>query len=199
MNTNPMKSAAMVLMPMALVALASCATTMSGQEEVAVMKTKDGAIVIETFKTTAKVTAIDSNKRKLTLTTPDGKQTRFKAGPDVVNFDQIQIGDQVSATVTEELAVFLRKDGEPPSAGEATAVALAPVGAKPGMLMADTVEITAKISAIDTKHRKVTFQFEDGTTKEVKVGKDIHLDRVKPGDSVTVRMTEGIAILVEKA
>jgi len=45
----------------------------------------------------------------------------------------------------------------------------------------------------------VTFQFADGTTKILKVGEDADLTRVKPGDDVTVRVTEGIAILVEKA
>jgi len=187
-----------VLMPAVLMALASCATTMSGEEDVAVMETKTGAIVVDTFTTDATVMAIDGMKRKVTLETSDGKRTTFKAGPEVVNFDQLQIGDRVHATVTEELVVSLRPSDAPPSEGEAATVDLAPVGAKPGVLMADTVEITAKITAVDDKQRKVTFQFADGTEKTLKVGKDADLSRVKPGDDVTVRLTEGIAILVEK-
>lgn len=189
----------LALMPAALMLFTSCATPMSGEEDVAVMETKTGAIVIDTFTTTAKVEAIDGMKRKVTLETPDGKKTTFKAGPEVVDFDQLQIGDQVHATVTEELAVSIHPADAPPSEGEAMAVALAPVGAKPGVLMADTIEMTAKITAVDDKQRKVTFQFADGTIKELKVGKGADLSRVKPGDDVTVRVTEGIAILVEKA
>jgi len=187
------------LMPVVLMSLSSCATTMSGEEDVAVMETKTGAIVVDTFTTDATVVAIDGVKRKVTLETPDGRKTNFKAGPEMVNFDQLLIGDQVHATVTEELALSLRPSDAPPSEGEAATVALSPVGANPGMQMADTIEITAKITAVDDKNRKVTFEFADGTTKELKVGKDADLSRVKPGDDVTIRMTEGIAIRVEKA
>jgi hypothetical protein len=197
MKTN--NSTRLALLPVVLMALASCATTMSGEEDVAVMETKTGAIVVDTFTTDATVVALDGIKRKVTLETPDGKKTKFKAGPEVANFDQLQVGDQVHATVTEELALSLRPSDAPPSAAEAATVALTPVGAKPGMLMADTIEITVKITAVDSAQRKVTFEFADGTTKELKVGKEADLDRVKPGDDVIIRMTEGIAILVEKA
>lgn len=199
MKTKTLKMAALALMPVALMTFTSCSTMMSGQEEATVIETKGGVEVIDTFTTTAKVTAIDLNTRKLTLTTPDGKRTTFKAGPDVVNFNQIQIGDQVKITATEDLVVFIRMSGAPPSVGEAGVVALAPVGAKPGMLMADTVEVTVKIIAIDLKSRKVTLQFADGSTKKFKVGKKADLSSVKPGDDVTVRVTEAIAILVVKA
>jgi len=122
----------LAFMPVILMSLASCATTMSGEEDVAVMETKTGAIVVDTFTTDATVVALDGTKRKVTLETPDGKKTKFKAGPEVANFDQLQIGDQVHATVTEELALSLRPSDAPPSAGEAMTVALTPVGAKPG-------------------------------------------------------------------
>ena len=199
METKTWKMVALALIPVALIAFTSCATTMSGEGEVAVMETKDGAVMVETFTMTATVTAIDAIKRKVTLTTPDGKRTTFKAGPEVVNFNQIQIGDKVKAMVTEEIAVFLSRDNAPPSASETTVVALAPVGAKPGMLVADTIQITARIIAIDSNKRKVTLQFPDGRTKELKVRKTVDLTGLKPGDDVTMRLTEGIAIVVEKA
>ena len=198
METKTWKMVALALIPVALIAFTSCATTMSGEGEVAVMETKDGAVMVETFTMTATVTAIDAIKRKVTLTTPDGKRTTFKAGPEVVNFNQIQIGDEVTATVTEEIVVFLRTDNVPPSASEVTVVALAPVGAKPGMLMADSIQITARITAIDSNKRKVTLLFSDGSTKTLKVRKTVDLTGVKPGDDVTMRLTEGIAIVVVK-
>src|SRR5690349_20860403 len=113
-----------------------------------------GGVAVGTYQETATVSAIDKEKRKVTLTTADGHKTTFTAGPDVVNFDQIQVGDQIKATVTEQLAVFVRKTMEQPGVGGATTVALAPVGAKPGVLVADAVEITAKVSAIDVKAHK---------------------------------------------
>jgi len=197
MKTNLLKLAALALMPAALFAFTSCSTT-GGSEEVTALETPDGAAIVETYKTSATVTAIDAATRKVKLTMANGEHTTVKCGPQVVNFSQIEINDRVNVTVTEELAVFLGT-GTPPSAVGATGVALAPIGAKPGGMVADTVQITAKITAIDVKHRKVTLSLPDGTSETVKAGKQVDLSRVKVGDSVTVQHTESLAITVEKA
>jgi translation elongation factor P/translation initiation factor 5A len=165
---------------------------------VAAEKGVPGGTIVETYKITATVTAIDAASRKVTLALPDGTKNTFKAGPDVVNFDQIQVGDQVKATVAEQLVVFARKAGEPANDGEAAAVALAPVGAKPGVMMANTVEITAKVQAIDLEHRKATLLFPDGSTKTFTVRKDVDLTKATIGQEVVFRTTEALAILVEK-
>jgi hypothetical protein len=157
-----------------------------------------GGLLVGTYRETATVTGIDKEKRKVTLVTPDGTMGTFKAGPDVVNFDQIQIGDQVKATVTQELAVFVKKTGELSSDGGATTVALAPVGAKPGALIADTVEVTAKVTSIDLKQHKATLQFQDGTSKTFKVRPDVDLSTQSVGQEVVIRTTDALAISVEK-
>ncbi len=181
----------------AMLALIACATPPTGTEEVTVIETPDGAIIVDTFTTTATVTGIDTARRKVTLVSPDGKKTIYKAGPEVVNFGQIQIGDQVKATLTEEAAVFIGH-GAPPSAVVGTGVALVPVGAKPGGVLVDTMQLTAKVTSVDTKSRKVTLEFPDGVSKKVKAGKKVDLAGVKPGDNVTVQVSEGLAITVEK-
>ena len=157
-----------------------------------------GGIFVETYKNTATVTAIDAASRKVTLVTPDGRMDSFKAGPEVINFDQIQVGDQVKATVTERVAVYMAKDNPPASEGEAALVALAPKGAKPGALMANTVQVIAKVTAIDLKHHKATLRFPDGTTKKVAVRNDVDLTQRKVGEEVVIRVTEAVAISVEK-
>ena len=141
---------------------------------------------------------MDAASRKVTIVTPDGTKTTFKAGPEVVNFAQIQVGDQVKATWAEQLVVFVRKNGDPANDGTAAAVALAPVGAKPGAVMANTEEVTAKVEAIDLAHHKATLRFPDGKTKTFKVRPDVDLTKAKLGDEVTFRTTEALAILVEK-
>lgn len=85
-----------------------------------------------------------------------------------------------------------------PRAAAATGVALAPVGAKPGGVLVDTMQVTAKVTAVDAKTRKVTFELPDGNSKKVKAGKKVDLAAVTPGDSVTVQVSEGLAITVEK-
>ena len=191
------KETTLTLLPVAMLASTSC-STMEGTEQDTAIETPDGAIIVETFTTSAKVTAIDADKRKVTLTFPDGKKTTYKCGPEVVNFPQIQIGDQVNAKVTEEAAIFIGA-GDPPSDVADRVVALAPVGYKPAGASVDTAQVTAKVTAVDTKKHKVTLQFADGTTKTVKVGKKVDLSTVPVGTDVTIQVSEGLAISVEKS
>jgi hypothetical protein len=197
MNKNIIKSITLALLPAAILAFTACATKMEGVGETTVIETADGAIIVDTFTTTATVTGIDSAKRKVTLVSPKGTKSTYVAGPEVVNFAQIRIGDQVRATVTEEVAIFIGS-GAPPSAMVGAGVALAPVGAKPGGVVVETTQVTVKVTAVDAKSRKVTFQLPDGTTKQVKVGKKVDLSAVRPGDNVTVQVSEGLAIIVER-
>ncbi|MCU0788215.1 MAG: hypothetical protein MUC91_08505, partial [Verrucomicrobia bacterium] len=97
---NTMKWAACSLIATALLGLTACSTT-EGTEEVDAVETPDGAMIVDTFTTTATVTAINTADRKVTLKTPNGHKTTYKCGPDMVNFSQIAVGDQVKATVSE--------------------------------------------------------------------------------------------------
>ena len=115
-----------------------------------------------------------------------------------MNFNQIQVGDLVKATAVEQIVAFVRKLGEPANDGETAAIALAPVGAKPGGVMANTVEVTAKVEALDLGHRKATLRFPDGQPHTFKVRPDVDMTKAKLGDEVTIRTTEALAILVEK-
>jgi hypothetical protein len=185
----------------AILALTSCSTTPQGEGAmiVAAEKGEAGGTVVETYKITATVTAVDAGTRHVTIETENGAKTKLKAGPEVVNFNQIQVGDKVNAVVTEQLVVYARKNGEPANDGAAALVGLAPQGAKPGMVMASTVEVTANVQAIDLEHRKATLRFSDGTTKTFKVRKDVDLTNAKIGDDVVFRTTEAMAITVEKS
>ena len=199
MKTRIIKWAGSTLLAAAMGAVTSCSTSgPQGTEKVTEIETADGAIIVDTFTMTATVTGIDAAKHQVTLMTPNGRKSNYTAnGPEAVNFSQVQIGDQVKATVTEDVAVYIGH-GAPPSATAAAGVALAPVGAKPGGVLVETKQVTAKVTSVDTKNHKVTFELPDGTSKQVKTGKKVNLSAVRPGDTVTVQMGEGLAITVEK-
>ncbi len=184
------------LLALGMFAFTSCSAT-GGTEDVAAIETPDGAIIVDTVTATATVTGIDPATRKVTLVTQGGSKTTYKAGAEVVNFDQIQVGDQVRVKVTEEAAIYIGS-GAPPSAMAGAGVALAPVGYKPGGAFVDTVQVTAKVTVVDAKKHKVTLELPDGGAKKVKVGKKVNLAAVRPGDDVTVQLSEGLAISVEK-
>jgi Cu/Ag efflux protein CusF len=200
MKPITLKLTVLVLLPAALLAFSSCSTEPKGERAsfAVVQKGEPGGVRVETYKETATVTGIDKASRKVTLVTPDGTKSSVKCGPEVANFAQIEVGDQVKATVTEQIVVFMRNPGEPPGDGAAAALALAPLGAKPGALMANTEEITAKVKSIDLKHRKAALLFPDGTSHTFKVRKDVDMTKHAVGDEVVFRATEAVAVSVEK-
>lgn len=157
-----------------------------------------GGAFVQTIQVTATVAAIDKASRKVTLLSPDGIKQTVKAGPDVVNFDQIRVGDQLKVTATEELAVALARPGESREDGLTDVVVLAPKGAKPGGVMAETTRITGRVTAIDRQRRTATLQFADGTRKTFPVRSDVDLSQRKVGDQVVFRVTEMIAISITK-
>jgi hypothetical protein len=157
-----------------------------------------GGSVVQTYELEATVAAIDKATRKVTLVDAAGIKTTVKAGPEVVNFDQIRVGDKLKITAAQELVVSVAGEGETPSDGGAQMVALAPKGAKPGGLMVETTQVTAKVTAIDAEQHKATLQFEDGTTHTVAVRPDVDLSKRKVGDKVVIRTTEALAIRVVK-
>lgn len=205
MNTNKLKWSLIALTPAAVIALASCSSTSSTSSTASydttsaalIQKGVPGGVMVETHKMTAKVIAVDAAARKVVVS-QDGKETTLKCGPDVINFDQIRVGDELKATVTEELAVSMATEPAPPSDGAAAVVALAPKGAKPGGIVAATVQVTAKVTAIDLKNHKATLQFPDGTSRTVAVRPDVDLTQRKVGEQVVIRTTETLAVSVEK-
>jgi hypothetical protein len=164
----------------------------------AVVEGVPGGVVVQTHEVTATVAAIDQAHRRVTLVSSDGIKQTVKAGPEVINFDQIRVGDQLKVKVAEELVAYLAEVGAPANDSAATLVALAPKGAKPGGVVADTVQVTAKVTAIDLKQHTATLQFADGSTRTVAVRQDVDLTRRHVGEAVVIRMTEMLAISVEK-
>jgi hypothetical protein len=158
----------------------------------------EGAIEVGAITATAKVTAVDAAKRTVTLTNEAGANNTYKLGKNVRNFDQIKVGDKVKATLLESVAVVVRKSSAPPDASERGVVAVAPKGAMPGVIMAKTRQISAKIVSVDTTARTVTVEGPMGGTPTIKVGPRVNLDELQKGDDVTLRVTDALAIRVEK-
>lgn len=158
---------------------------------------KPGGIEGELVVVTAKVKAIDKKHRVVTLKYPDGKQAKVKCGPEVRNFAQIRVGDDVTAEFLETIELFVTAPEDKPEPGGATVVERAPKGAKPGMATVETVEVAATVKAIDYDSRMVTLERSDGKLLKVKAGPEIkRLNEVKTGDAVVARYTEAMSITV---
>ncbi|MNY72634.1 hypothetical protein D3C86_2112380 [compost metagenome] len=76
-------------------------------------------------------------------------------------------------------------------------VATPPEGAKPGMLVADTVEVTAVVKSIDTTQHTATLEFADGSRRTVAVRPDVELKNAYLNQEVVIRISTAMAISVE--
>ena len=92
-----------------MLTIAACSPSIKGTEDITVIETADGAIIVDTFMTTATVTGINADKRDVMLVAPDGRRATYKAGPDMVNFSQLQVGDSVSIQVGQGLLITVDK------------------------------------------------------------------------------------------
>jgi len=157
-----------------------------------------GAIEVSAITKTAKVTAVDPAKRTVTLVNPDGITNSYELGNKVRNFDQIKVGDEVKATLLEAVAVAVSKSNAPPDASGGDLVAVAPKGAMPGVIMAKTRQISAKIVSVDPQARTVTVEGPAGGTPTIRVGPKVNMNELQKGDDVTLRVTDAFALRVEK-
>lgn len=160
---------------------------------------KPGVIMIEAVSGVLMVDAVDPVKRTVSLKSDDGKIQTYKLGPEVRNFSQIKVGDVVNVTLFESVAVFVRKSEEEPAAGEIQTVRVAPRGAKPGVVVSDITEVTAKVEALDYAKRAITLKGPQGNVRTISVDESVkRFDNIKVGDEVVLRITDAVAIAVEK-
>lgn len=188
----------LVLLSAAMLTLTSCSSTSEpsppvGKAWFSSTKGELGGVRVQTVKMNATVTAIDRAKRQATILTPEGRTFVMKVSPEAVNFDQVNVGDQITATVTEKIVESLAKEGT--TSDDATS---APKGDKPAGLAAETTPITATILVVDPDKRTVTIRFDDGEIKTLPVHNDADLSQVKVGQQAVFRVTEMIALRIEK-
>jgi Cu/Ag efflux protein CusF len=202
MKTKTLNWAAIALVPAALLTFTSCSSSKSkgGAEETtfSAQEGVPGGTLVETRKTQATVTGIDPASREVTLVSPEGKKSKITVDPEVRNFNQIQIGDQVKATVTETVHIRLLEPGETGSPGQTGNVSVAPEGAKPSAAVSETTRGTARIEVLDAKKRKVTLRYADGDAETYDVRKDVDMSKARVGQDVLISSTEARAIKVEK-
>lgn len=147
----------------------------------------------------ATVTAIDKAARQVTLKGPEGKVHTVTVGPDVRNFDQIKVGDTVTARYVEALTLTLKKDGKDlRSMTDTPAAVRAPAGERPAGAVGRQVEVTANVTAVDPKTQTVTLQGPKQTV-ELKVPDPGQFKLIKVGDQIQATYAEAVAIAVEPA
>jgi hypothetical protein len=89
--------------------------------------------------------------------------------------------------------------GQRTATAQSAAAPAAPAKAGPGVVVAETTSIKAKVDAVDVDKRLVTVTGPRGKTVTLKVGPEVkNLDQVKPGDQLVVRYFESVALFLRK-
>ncbi len=167
---------------------------------VAAAKSADqpGGIIGQKIVTRVIVDSIDYKERTAVLRDSENKLHYFKAGPEIRNFPQLKVGDEVITEQTESVAILVDKPQGKPAGNAGQVVRRAPLGAKPGMEAVNVLEVTAIVEKIDYKTRMITLKGPEGKVITTKADPSItRFNEVKKGDMIYMQFTEELAIRVE--
>jgi hypothetical protein len=158
-----------------------------------------GTVAEEALTKTATVQKVDLKTRRVTLKDPDGKVFTIVAGDEVRNLPQVKKGDVLRVTYYQAVAYQVSKAGSAkPEVSATSDVSRAPLGAKPGASVKDSVTVRTTIDRIDKARGEVALRDPEGVVTVVKVRDPRNLDLVAVGDLVDITYTEALAIAVEK-
>ena len=178
----------------AIVAAGALALSAAAQQPAAPMP--DAKVVADAVTITAKVEAVDLQKRLVTVRGPMGRSVVIKADDRVKNLAQVKVGDDLVLKYVEAVSIELKKGSTGRmETSSSTGPMTAPPGAKPGMGAVTTTTIVANVEKVDTAHSEVLLQGPGGRYVEVKVKDPAVMKAIKVGDSVQATYTE--ALLVE--
>jgi len=157
------------------------------------------AVIAETVKATATITAIDKSTRDITMKGPQGNAMTVTAGPDVKNFDTLKVGDQVELQYLEALTLELKKGGGQVVARSDKADAVgAKKGETPGGAVGRQVTVVADVVAVDPAKQVVTLKGPKQTV-DLRIPDPEQFKRIAKGDQVEAKYTQALAVSVQPA
>lgn len=152
-----------------------------------------------TAQVTEKVVGIDYNARQITLQDSKGKLESFQVSPDVKRFNEVKVGDTITFTYQESVALNIVKPGtqvaspSPSSSPVMTDLA----GAKPAGEISQTRTMLVTIQAMDMSKPSVTVKTSDGRVLDLAVQNKDLLSNFKVGDVVQITYTQALLIAVK--
>jgi hypothetical protein len=147
------------------------------------------------------VVTVDRETRAVTLERADGERMTLVCGPEVRNFDRINVGDKVKAMWRMTLSVRRLGAEEPDTAPQAAKVAArAAEGAEPAAGFAVGVAMTVRVETVDAENHVVVCTDPAGARHTVRAQREEgkrFVEILKPGDRVEIVKREGVALSVE--
>jgi len=142
------------------------------------------------------VEAIDQSARVLTLKDAKGEFITVDVPHGVTRFEQIKVGDQVTATYYDNVIVRMKKPGEA-DANDLKGAVTPVEGTKPGGTIGAQRTMTAVVEAIDPKVPSISFKGPNGWKYSRRIQDKSVLKQVKVGDRVDFTWTEAVQITID--
>jgi len=195
-----------VLVPLALLAMATSARGQApggapAPEPPVMKRSGPGQATQHRLVTVkAKVTAVDIEKRTVTVAGKDGKAETFAVGPEVKRLGEIAPGDVIVVKYEQGLLLQFAPEGvKSPEPSDAVHAERAGADAPPGGSAMGQVRGTVTVTAVDQKTRTVVLETPKGELFKVKADPSINLKNVKSGQKYDGVYSESVAVSVEKA
>jgi hypothetical protein len=158
---------------------------------------QEPAVTNTLVKSRATVKAINPATREVTIEGDNGTVT-VQAGPEVKNFNNIKVGDQVLTSYYRGTMAEIVQGGKKLSDPAAATFAYGnSPGMKPAGGVGHSVTVTAKIQDVNIPTNTVAFTKADGTTHIVQVKSpemQNFIRQLKRGDTVQVTFTDSFAV-----
>ena len=140
--------------------------------------------------------AIDKAKRMVTLRGPRGNDVEVHADDKVQRFNDLKVGDTITATYSEAIAVHVRKPGTPDPAKTKESIVRQP----DSLAATITVEhnVTVTIRGIDLLAPALTVEGAEGRIWDFRVRDKNDLQGLKVGDKVDVTYTEALLMRADR-
>ncbi|WP_108645728.1 hypothetical protein [Polynucleobacter rarus] len=145
------------------------------------------------------VSKINNNNRELTLTSSDG-QTVYKAPPEMKNFQQVQIGDQVKVSL--EIFVTIEKLSKTSAVLTKTldtSQSSNLESAKPEKTMTRKIAIESQIISKNTEEHYVVIKNTNGEEEKIQVNKASFLRKLNVGDTIKITYSDQMKALVSSS
>lgn len=164
-----------------------------------VAETEKGGVRRQAVTIRAKVEKIDQKSRKVTLLGYDGARETLTVGDEVKNLPQVKKGDEVVVTYFRAVAFeVLAKGAKAEAPTVAAGVAAAEEGQMPGALAAEVTTLVVDVVKLDPEKSTAVVRGPEGNTVSLDIQNPAVFDKVKVGDKVEIRMTEAMAVDVQR-
>ena len=148
------------------------------------------------------VEAVDYKGRTVTIRGVRGGVVTLDVPPEAMRFEQVKVGDTVTATYYDRVSLRPKPAGEPPVDRIMDPTTVGTPGALPGATRTRQRITTVTITGWDPVNRVVSFTTPNGTaysrglmdTTDAKI-----LEDLKVGSSVDVTRTEAVTVAVQPA